>query len=391
MLTLFLQLTVVILFSALFSGMEIAFVSSNRLLLGIDQSNRSLTSFVIDKYYSNSNNFISSLLVGNNIVLVIYGMLMAQLLNMTILKGLEGATSLNLLLETLISTIVIIFTGEFIPKALFRINPNRSLKRFALITYPIYILLYPLSRFTSICSTLLLRLTGIKIKDETRDTTFSKTELNNLILSSIESAGDEETIAGGDRDFCVRAVAEGFAALAIEQRAFGQCGGTEQGPACIRPAMEALLMGRTLIGERVWDVMRVVDAIEAHFGDLITMEDNMVLVETSTWNPPPDMSGTLRRIQKAGYRPLLAHPERYRYLNGPGFERIHKMGVHFQVNLASLVGYYGETAMKKAHLLLEHGWYSEVGTDCHRVLSLSEQLSRTVLTKEVLELIKKIS
>ena len=201
MLTLLLQLTVVILFSALFSGMEIAFVSSNRLLLGIDQSNRSLTSFVIDKYYSNSNNFISSLLVGNNISIVIYGMLMAQLLNMTILKGLEGATSLNLLLETLISTIVIIFTGEFIPKALFRINPNRSLKRFALITYPIYILLYPLSRFTSICSTLLLRLTGIKIKDETRDTTFSKTELNNLILSSIESAGDEETIDNDVRIF----------------------------------------------------------------------------------------------------------------------------------------------------------------------------------------------
>lgn len=126
-------------------------------------------------------------------------------------------------------------------------------------------------------------------------------------------------------------------------------------------------------------------------GDLLTMEDNTLLLETSTWNPPPALYETLRDLQKAGYRPLLAHPERYRYLNGPGFERIHKMGVHFQVNLASLVGYYGETAMKKAHLLLEHGWYSEVGTDCHRVLSLSEQLSRTVLTKEVLELIKKIS
>ena len=201
MLTLLLQLTIVILFSALFSGMEIAFVSSNRLLLGIDQNNRSLTSFVIDKYYSNSNNFISSLLVGNNISIVIYGMLMAQLLNSTILKGLEGATSLNLLLETLISTIVIIFTGEFIPKALFRINPNRSLTRFALVTYPIYILLYPLSRFTSFCSTLLLRLTGIKIKDETRDTTFSKTELNNLILSSIENAENEEAIDNDVRIF----------------------------------------------------------------------------------------------------------------------------------------------------------------------------------------------
>lgn len=89
--------------------------------------------------------------------------------------------------------------------------------------------------------------------------------------------GDEETIAGGDRDFCIRAVAEGFAALAIEQRAFGVCGGTQHGPACERPAMTALLLGRTLIGERVWDVMRVLDAMETHFGDLITMEGSVLM------------------------------------------------------------------------------------------------------------------
>ena len=194
MLTLILKLIIVILFSALFSGMEIAFVSSNKLLLGIDQNNRSMTSYVIDKFYAKSNNFISSLLVGNNISIVVYGMLMAELLSLTILKNVHDNPSLNLLLETIISTIIIIFTGEFIPKALFRINPNRSLKRFALITYPIYILLYPLSRFTSLCSLFLLRILGIKIKDETRDNTFTKTELNNLILSSIENADDEEKI-----------------------------------------------------------------------------------------------------------------------------------------------------------------------------------------------------
>ena len=194
MLTLILELIIVILFSALFSGMEIAFVSSNRLLLGIDQNNRSMTSYVIDKFYTKSNNFISSLLVGNNISIVVYGMLMAELLSLTILKDVKDEPSLRLLLETIISTIVIIFTGEFIPKALFRINPNRSLKRFALITYPIYILLYPLSRFTTVCALFVLRLLGIKIKDETRDNTFTKTELNNLILSSIENADDEEKI-----------------------------------------------------------------------------------------------------------------------------------------------------------------------------------------------------
>ena len=120
-------------------------------------------------------------------------------------------------------------------------------------------------------------------------------------------------------------------------------------------------------------------------GDLLTMEDNTVLVETSTWNPPSDMTGTLRRIQKAGYRPLLAHPERYRYMNEAGYERLHKMGIHFQLNLGSLVGYYGETAMHKAHDLLAKGWYSDVGSDCHRLATIKEQYTRDVLSKETLQ------
>ena len=195
------MLIVVILFSALFSGMEIAFVSSNKLLHGIDRNEDSLTSGIINKFYDNSNNFISSLLVGNNIVLVIYGILMAKLLNATVLSGLSDNEGVRLLLETIVSTIVIIFTGEFIPKALFRIDPNSALKRFALITYPIYIILYPFSRFTTICSCLILRLFNIRIKDEARDTTFSKTELNNLIQSSIENADEEQNIDNDVRIF----------------------------------------------------------------------------------------------------------------------------------------------------------------------------------------------
>lgn len=120
-------------------------------------------------------------------------------------------------------------------------------------------------------------------------------------------------------------------------------------------------------------------------GDLLTMEDNTVLVETSTWNPPSDMTGTLRRIQKAGYRPLLAHPERYRYMNDAAYERLHKMGIHFQLNAGSLVGYYGETAMRKAHDLLAKGWYSDIGSDCHRLATIKEQYTRDVLSKETLQ------
>lgn len=192
MITDIILLIVVILFSALFSGMEIAFVASNKLLMGIDMNNRTITSFAIDKFYSNSNNFVSSILVGNNIVLVIYGILMAKLLNATILSGITDSTGVRLFLETLISTIIIILTGEFVPKAIFRINPNGALKRFALIMYPIYILLYPLARFTTWVSCLILRLFNIRINKETRDNTFSKTELNNLIQSSIDNAKKEE-------------------------------------------------------------------------------------------------------------------------------------------------------------------------------------------------------
>lgn len=198
MLTTVLLLIIVILFSALFSGMEIAFVSSNKLLFGID---RSLTSRIINKFYDNSNNFISSLLVGNNIVLVIYGILMAKLLNATILSGLTDNEFLRLLLETIISTIVIIFTGEFVPKALFRINPNNSLKSFSLLMYPIYIVLYPFSKFTTFCSCIILRIFNIKIKDEARDNTFTKSELNNLIQASLENADETQEIDNDVRIF----------------------------------------------------------------------------------------------------------------------------------------------------------------------------------------------
>lgn len=123
-------------------------------------------------------------------------------------------------------------------------------------------------------------------------------------------------------------------------------------------------------------------------GDLLTMEENMILVETSTWNPPSDMNVTLRKIQKAGYHPLLAHPERYRYLDDAGYERLYKMGIHFQLNVGSLVGYYGETAMRKAHDLLAKGWYSEIGSDCHRLASIKEQYARATLTKDVVARLK---
>ena len=91
----------------------------------------------------------------------------------------------------------------------------------------------------------------------------------HISLGRPKFEGDENSIAGGDRDFCVRAVKEGFAAIAVEQRNFGECGGTKDGPQCFESTLTALLMGKTTIGERVWDVMRLIDVIETEFKDTV--------------------------------------------------------------------------------------------------------------------------
>lgn len=91
----------------------------------------------------------------------------------------------------------------------------------------------------------------------------------HISLGRPKYEGDENSIQNGDRDFCVRAVKEGFAAIALEQRNFGECGGDESGPRCFESAMTALIMGRTTIGERVWDVSRLLDLVEAEFADRV--------------------------------------------------------------------------------------------------------------------------
>lgn len=125
-------------------------------------------------------------------------------------------------------------------------------------------------------------------------------------------------------------------------------------------------------------------------GDLLTMGDDLILVETSTWNPPTNFQSILKEIMKAGYYPLLAHPERYRYLENKDYEELYKMGVRFQLNLGSLTGYYGETTKKKAKTILKNGWYSHCGSDCHRLSSIKEQYSRETLSESDVNLLKQI-
>ena len=125
-------------------------------------------------------------------------------------------------------------------------------------------------------------------------------------------------------------------------------------------------------------------------GDLLTMEEDVILVETSTWNPPTNFYWILKEIMKAGYHPLLAHPERYRYLEDKDYGKLIDMGVRFQLNLSSLTGYYGLTAMRKAQMMLKNGWYSHYGSDCHRLSTIKEQYSRETLYDSDVALINKI-
>ena len=119
--------------------------------------------------------------------------------------------------------------------------------------------------------------------------------------------------------------------------------------------------------------------------DLLTLEDNVVLVETSVAIPPFNFLEILHDIMSKGYRPMLAHPERSRYLTMTDYERLDSIGVYFQLNLPSIVGYYGDTAQKKAVQMLKNNWYNVAGSDCHRLQSLESQLTREVLTSDIIE------
>ena len=188
------QILITMAFSAFFSGMEIAFVSSNKLRFEMDMNEQSITSRILSVFYHNPNNFISTMLVGNNIALVIYGILMAELIEQNLLAGYITNEFLLVLTQTIISTLIILVTGEFLPKTLFKINPNFTLSLFAIPTFICYIVLYPISKFASGISSVLLLLTGTKINKEASEKAFTKVDLDHFIQSSIENSANEEEI-----------------------------------------------------------------------------------------------------------------------------------------------------------------------------------------------------
>ena len=185
-------LLVAVLFSAFFSGMEIAFVSVDKLRLEMDRK-PGITSSILSHFFRHSSNFISTMLVGNNIALVIYGILMAQILDKYILGDI-GNEFVVLFLQTVISTLIIIVTGEFLPKTFFKMNPILMLRIFAIPLYILYIILYPISKFASMLSYVLLRMFGQKVNRDVEEKAFGKVDLDYFVSSSIENAENEDNL-----------------------------------------------------------------------------------------------------------------------------------------------------------------------------------------------------
>jgi len=185
-------LLVSMVFSAFFSGMEIAFVSSNRLRVEMDRDKHGLAQRALDVFYRQPSHFISTMLVGNNIALVVYGILFARIFDATLFAPLSDGARVTC--DTLLSTIVVLFTGEFLPKTIFKSNPNGLMTFFALPAFLCYIILWPISRFSTLLSRGLLRLIGVKMPKETEGKEFTKVDLDYLVQSSIDNAKDDAEI-----------------------------------------------------------------------------------------------------------------------------------------------------------------------------------------------------
>lgn len=180
-----------LVFSALFSGTEIAYITSDRVSVELDVKKGGLISRILNLYYSNRELFISTILVGNNIMLVIYGMGAAALIEPWIENHITHNQAFILILQTIVSTGVILITGEFFPKMVFRINPLTSLKLSAPVTVIFYIILYPLSAFTSWLSRTLMKMCGIHTGESTIGA-LSIGELNSYIEKTMSASTDAE-------------------------------------------------------------------------------------------------------------------------------------------------------------------------------------------------------
>jgi len=182
---------VTLLFSAFFSGVEIAFISANKLKLELDKNSGKFPANIITFFSKNESDFITTMLVGNNIALVVYGIIMTQILTPGIADHLHSNAA-KLLAQTIITTLIVLVTAEFLPKAIFRMYPNQILRIFSLPIWLFFVLFRPVALLMLYLSKVVLKhLLGQKIEEGRQ--VFGKTDLDEY-LSNVKSAeGDEES------------------------------------------------------------------------------------------------------------------------------------------------------------------------------------------------------
>jgi len=182
--SLYFLILITILLSAFFSGMEIAFVSANKLRLELDKQSEPFNSRILKMVTGHAGQYIATMLVGNNIALVIYGIAFAALLDPVLVLYIQSE-SVILLLQTIVSTLIILLFSEFLPKTLFRLFPNTFLNIFSVPLAFFYVLFYPITRFSiSLANVLLKRILKTDINVDNKNPVFSRVDLDEFIRES---------------------------------------------------------------------------------------------------------------------------------------------------------------------------------------------------------------
>ena len=186
--------SVMILLSGFFSGSEIAFVQSSRVRMAIDATRGRLIDRIIRRFTTHEDMFISTMLVGNNTVLVIYGITISIIINPILERWFDSNEALVLICNTLFSTLLILLAGEFLPKAAFKINPNKTIRILALPLYLIYLVLYPVSWFVSAISQGLKKIFGIRDVEGVGNRALTMEQLDDYIEETIETVKNPELV-----------------------------------------------------------------------------------------------------------------------------------------------------------------------------------------------------
>ena len=203
---------IMVVLSAFFSGMEIAFLNKNRLRLEIDRKQSRVFDYIAGLFSNHQGQYISTILIGNNIALVVYSMCLSLVLReIARMLGWTSVQEGSILIETIIPTIIIIFLGEYLPKSVFRNNPNFYYRYLSPVMYFFYILLYPITRATTLLSYGILRLIGRKASGAEQQIEFDRSDLESLL----ENNNSSELSAESDNDIKMFQNALDFADLRV--------------------------------------------------------------------------------------------------------------------------------------------------------------------------------